>query len=258
MKFSGYSWDSGTKIYGKHYNLIIHQKKTKEIEWEIKTRSRLQFTMLPLMLLILLDVAFFAMNYLGDQIQSVLSPIFESTASGVDQSGVFNFLQSPPFQQAITFIETNNELLSNIAGMIVLCGLMYLIYDLFKGVRPWHGLEHKLIEAARANDVQNASKFNPISDRCGATYMISGWVAMGIVYLVEYALGFPAPVGVFSIFVIIILVESKYFHSKNHLGIWFGRKLQQYLTISEPNSEMLQIGVPAMEALIQKENGQSP
>jgi len=146
------------------------------------------------------------------------------------------------------------ELLAIILPFIIIFlefSLLYLV--IFRGVRTWHGSEHKLISAMENDDIDNAEKYDPIHERCGGTLMPTIIVA-GICWsFVVTATGFPF--GQFTFMSFFIFLNVRYFHKYDKVGIWFGKWLQRHATVSEPEPWKINLGRIAVKQLVKAENG---
>lgn len=131
---------------------------------------------------------------------------------------------------------------------------LFLIYYLvFRGVRKWHGTEHKLIASAENNDIENAKKYSPIHERCGGTLMptiLLGYIIWMFIYSRTGII-----FGGYSIIGVLIFCNIKFFHKYDKIGIWFGKLLQKYVTVKEPNNWQLSLGKVAMKNLYLAEEG---
>jgi len=128
-----------------------------------------------------------------------------------------------------------------------------LYFIMLRGVRKWHGCEHKVISAAENNDIDNAKKYSPIHERCGGTLMPTIFVGYAIWGIVVWQTGFAF--GFLTFVTVLIYFNVKYFHKYDKVGIWFGKWLQRHATVSEPDDWQLELGKVAMKNLYLAETG---
>ena len=134
-----------------------------------------------------------------------------------------------------------------LAFLIFFIGCAIFLISSFVKIRKWHGCEHKAIAAAMAGDLENIKKYSPIHDSCGGTYLFSLYLGMAAWFTFV-----GSPIGVFSFLLIIMVLESRYFHKHNRLGIWIGRQIQR-ITTTEPPDEILEMGKRGVGALMMRE-----
>ena len=133
--------------------------------------------------------------------------------------------------------------------------LYYLLYRLvFKGVRTWHGAEHKVISAAENYDLDNVKKYSPIHERCGGTLLPT--IFLGYIIWVILFLKTGLMYGEFTIITILIFLNIKFFHKYDKIGIWVGKKIQKYFTVKEPDDWQIRLGTSAMKNLVKAEMGE--
>ena len=140
-----------------------------------------------------------------------------------------------------------------------LCFLIILLYFLlylliFKGVRTWHGTEHKVISAAENNDLDNVKKYSIIHERCGGTLIPTiffGYIIWMILFLKTGLM-----YGEFTIITILLFLNIKFLHKYDKIGIWVGKKIQKYFTVKEPDEWQIRLGTAAMKNLVKAETGE--
>jgi len=248
MRFSGMSfggiYGGGTTIFSKRYKLNIYKNsKTKEWERVVKKKwfpisNHFFFLLFPI-----IDVLYYVIEFksylIYNFINWVVNP-FKNVSTSVDVSAPSFYILIWVFQIIIYFL----------IGFF----FVFLYFVCFKGVRKWHGCEHKVIVASENNDLDNAIKYNPISDRCGGTYMITIYLTMGLYwYSCFYIFHLMVPIGIMTFILLVIELESRLFHKYNRLGIWFGKLIQRYCTIKEPEEWQLKLGINGMKELIDVE-----
>ena len=229
MSFGGF-FGGGLTVSSQKFKLNIYKdRKTKQYTYNVK-RKRIPTTF-PVFFFIfpLLDLILYVAQYRPDIIITAGSKINIGLPSFYIPIWIFNIL-----------------MYSLLIGLFI-----FLYYFSFKGVATWHGCEHKIIEAAEKNDVDNAILYSPISDRCGGTYMFSIYGSMAVYWFVAFKFfNVFVPVGFMTFSVLIVFLESRLFHKYNFVGIWLGRKLQKYVTIKEPETWKIQLGIKGMNELI--------
>ncbi len=159
-------------------------------------------------------------------------------------------------EQTIVICTIDNSLLGIIAEQVMDLGLTavflylywhFLLKNFFCEVCPWHGLEHKLIQAAKENDIEHAENHSRIADECGCTYFLTIGITFVTYFIVAYIIfGMDIPVGLLTTAMINILIENKLFHKKNTWGLRLGIWLQEHYLTSEPPEELLIYGKKTM------------
>lgn len=143
----------------------------------------------------------------------------------------------------------------SICLVFLMITLYYLLYRLiFKGVRTWHGAEHKVISAAENNDLDNVKKYNPIHERCGGTLLPT--IFLGYILWMILFLKTGLMYGEFTIITILLFLNIKFFHKYDKIGIWVGKKIQKYFTVKEPDDWQIRLGTSAMKNLVKAEMGE--
>jgi len=223
-RFSGMSWNGGTKIFGENYSIKITEKK-----YIIAKNKLPDFPfIIPFALVI-------------DLVPTLFISLPNMVISGVTDL-------SPFWTRFLIFLSFFGMLAFDI-------GMIYYLVRYILGSEKWHGLEHKLIAAAEKNDVENAGDYSPINDRCGGTYMLSMVAYLFIaLFISTYVIG-TFPFGFLTIAALLVVAESRLWHMHNTPGIRFGRWLQQKFTVREPTTAMLQKGIIGMKYLLEIENG---
>jgi len=248
LKFGGVSYGGfyggGTIIYSKKYKLNIF-KDFKTKEWKkVINKKKLPITIpLPILVFPIFDGMYFTLLFFP----RLFLEGFKAIDSGV--AWILSFL--PKSSGTGTTISTNPIYTQIILYGVIIGLIIFVYFFVFRGVAYWHGCEHKVIAAGRNNDLKNVRKYNTIDDRCGGTFMLTMWGAMIFYwFLFFYIFNWFVPFGIFTFILFIMVIESKWFHSYNKLGIWFGRKLQKKLTVKEPHDWQLKLGVEGMTKLI--------
>lgn len=138
--------------------------------------------------------------------------------------------------------------------IVVIFEFFLIYYLIMKGVRTWHGSEHKLISAMEDNNIDNAVEYDPIHKRCGGTLMPTIIFSLLAWLFISYYTGIPF--GQFTFMTICIVLNIKVFHKYDKVGIWFGKWLQRKYTISEPEHWKLTLGRIAAKQLVKAEKGE--
>jgi uncharacterized protein YqhQ len=154
-------------------------------------------------------------------------------------------------QQNLVYQPSPTNFLDMVPVYSLILGLIFMRL-MFKGVKPYHGAEHKLIMAAYSDDVAHARDYSPVALRCGSTYYPSIIIVLGTWSLLLWYFNLPS-LGFFTLMALTIIVEKRYFHDKNKLGLWVGGMMQKYLLTSEPDPELMEIGITGMKELEAKE-----
>jgi uncharacterized protein YqhQ len=250
ISLGGYKRGS-TNIFGKKYSLkIIKQNNT--YTYSIKKR---RFNVPFIVYAIILDIIVYLLTYQWW--------IFETIWSYISSAGstiLAYALQYIPY--SIDIFDMVGDNLSGINSfiftilpfLILVIGIIVAYYFIYYNLRPWHGAEHKLIAAAENHDIDNSHSYSILHDRCGGTFILTLLViGYGYMFLISPFLAIP--VGSYTIMYGFILFESKYFHHHNHPGIHIGILIQKYLTTSEPDKELVDVGIKGMKELIKLEYG---
>lgn len=223
MTYGGYAIPDRTTILGDRYKLVISQKKKEGISYEIKERKIHKIH--PILILFV----------------------------GLDLLGAVFYLDVVPAETVEAFKVGLGPIYE--LGLIVAFFLYWaILLDFFYCMRPWHGLEHKLVHAAENDNLDHAGEYSTVHDRCGGTYVLSLLSVYAVLSSVYAVMGWPS-VGILSLMGLVMLLESRYWHKKNAPGIWFGRVLQRFATTKEPTPAMLTVGIEGMKELVRKENG---
>ncbi|MFA7122096.1 MAG: DUF1385 domain-containing protein [Bacilli bacterium] len=233
MKFSGISFPGSTTVYGPTHKLNVYEDGG-EAKYRV-TKRRYAGKIHPLLLIYpLVDILLIA-GHLPLPVVGELKQYLPDLDYHLGIEGTFA-----------------TQILSNLFVLVIAYYFLWpYIRNLFTGVRPWHGLEHKLILSAEAGEPDLAKQYPVIADKCGGTYLLTLLVIAGLFSLVQYVdYGMYPPIGVMTVCVISILIEAKTFHESNTPGLYFGRWLQEKVTTSEPTDDMLQVGIRGMKELI--------
>lgn len=243
MSFGGY-WGGGTTIFSPHYKLTIHKNsKTKKFGFSVKKRRFISLFTIFMSLAIPLDAFYYILQFktelLIDFINIIL--VFFRTVP-IPGSGTSTTITIP-----IWIIET-------VCYAVLLGYFLFIYFFAFKGVATWHGCEHKLIASAENNDVENMRNYSRINDRCGGCYMFTLYTFMIVYWLtLYYAFNIFIPVGMLTLTFLLMFLERKYFHEYNWIGIRIGRILQDKITTAEPLEYQIELGIPGMKELLEKE-----
>jgi len=250
-RFGGISFGGvfggGTTIFSKRYKLNIY-KESKTKKW-VKIIKKKKFP-------ILIHTFFFVFPLID-----ILYYVLEFKPNLV--SGFFNWLlnkiDSIPIDVTVPSFYIPLWLINVILYFSIFLLLLVLYFVAFKGMRRWHGCEHKVIAAAENDDIDNAIKYTPISTHCGGTYIFIAYFALGLYwFIVFYFFHLNLPVGIMTFVVLMIILESHFFHKYNRLGIWVGKILQRYCTVKEPELWQLKLGIDGMKKLVDVEyNGKT-
>jgi uncharacterized protein YqhQ len=246
MSFGGI-FGGGTIIFSKRYKLFIFKdRKTKTWKQVIK-KKKLPITFHIMFLFFLLfDGMFYIMEFKSVWVNNLFIGIGKFLFGDMTAQEVRNIF-SPIFSIPLWVWEL-------IVYVIIGFLLLFLYFFWLRGVRKWHGCEHKVIEAAINDDIYNAEKYTPISNKCGGTYMLTMYVSMGAYWVLSTTFfHISLPVGVFTFVLLMIFIESRVFHKYNKIGICFGRWLQKKITVSEPEPWQLKLGIGGMKKLIDVE-----
>jgi uncharacterized protein YqhQ len=241
MKLGGISFTWGIEIFSKNRVLRIFEKEGS-CDYVIDER-RFKLPIHPLFLLYpFLDLILFIFYFKKAWIERMISILV------AQQSQISSHLPD---------VHVNNPFIFNFIGFFliiaVLVGIPYLLYSVFismKKLKYWHGLEHKLIISALNNDIDNAKKYSPVINNCGGCYLFT---AMLTAFLYRTFIGIP--VGLLTTVLLVIILESRYWHKYNKIGIFIGKLIQRYFTVREPHDWQLDMGIKAMRKFVVVENG---
>jgi len=241
LRFGGISFGGNYPhviIFGKKYKTVFgRDRKNNDYRFEVKKKTRWDFFLKYFYFLFpLIDVLQYVTYNPPQSVSHAVKPAVEKTAEVSESMGGF-------------YISAIGVLLVTLLYMLTFFYLYY--YLIFRGVRTWHGTEHKVISAAEENDIENAKKYNPIHERCGGTLLPTIFLGYFIYIFIYAYTGFPF--GEFTIVTILLFLNVKFFHKYDKFGIWFGKKFQKYFSISEPSDWQLKIGQKAMGNLLKAE-----
>lgn len=223
-RFSGMSWNGGTKIFGEKYSIRITEKKF------VLSKNKLPDFPFIIPFAVVID----------------LVPILIIELPNMAIEGVADI--SPFWARFFIFF--------SFFGMLAFdLGMIYYLVRYILGSERWHGLEHKLIAAAEKGDIENTANYSPINDRCGGTYMLSMLAYLGIALIITTHVIGTFPFGILTIAALLVVAESRVWHQYNTPGIRFGRWLQQKFTVREPSASMIQKGIIGMKYLLDLESG---
>ena len=244
LKFGGISFGGKkpyVRIFGRTHKMAFgRDKKEKKYGFKVEKKTRKDFFLRYFYLLfVLYDVFFYFVFNPPKFISDATEPI---ASKFVQMSNSLGGLYVPSWVAVLILF-------------VYVFSFYYVLYLLiFRGVRTWHGTEHKVISAAENEDLDNAKKYNPIHERCGGTLLPTIFFAY-ITFLIFYTYtGIPYGVATFT--AILIFLNVKFFHKYDKIGIWFGKKFQKYVSISEPLDWQLELGSKAMKELVKAEKGE--
>jgi len=171
---------------------------------------------------------------------------------------LFWFSRQNVAQETIVVFTFDNTLLGMAVeltmNLVIAALIIYLYWNFFKEVCPWHGLEHKLIQAAKENDIEHAENHSRIAEECGCTYFLTMGITVITYLIVAYGIfGMEIPVGLLTLLLINMYLENKLFHKKNTWGLRLGIWLQEHYLTSEPSEELLTYGKKAMAEFMGEE-----
>ena len=250
LKFNGISFGGrfgGCKIFGKKFWMIVGRDKKNQYGFSIhKIRKRDYASKYFFFLLfVFLDFLIFTIDNPPPAVIMLINWL-DSVGENINNA-VSNYM--PTVETSPTF-----EVLSWVFFMSTLFLFIWLFS--FRGLKRWHGLEHKAIASAEAGDVENYEKYSTINKRCGGTYLLSIYAYLFIsIYFVIIILGLPG-YGVYSMTGFLMFAESRWFHKYNVIGIWFGCLLQKYCTTKEPFQWQNKIGKSGISELVKAERGE--
>lgn len=252
MSFGGIL-GGGTTIFSKRYKLSIY-KDYKTKEWKQKIKKKRLPIVLHFMFLFfpLFDGLFYIIEFKSYWITNTVIAIGKFIFGDITKSEAIDIMQ--PVISVPSWVW--DVIVYGLIGFL----LIFLYYFWLRGIRKWHGCEHKVIAAAEKDDINNAISYDPVNDKCGGTYMLSIYFGMGFYWFLSTRVFLLSiPVGVFTFVLFIMIIESRLFHKYNKIGIWFGRWLQRKITIDEPFDWQLNLGIDGMKKLIDCEyNNKNP
>jgi len=244
LKFGGFSFGGKyphVTVFGKKHKLRFgRSKKKKGYIYEVLEKRKIDFFMKYFYFLFpLYDLfVYFVLNP-PKQVTETVKPVSDTIANVLPDTGLY--------------ISSWIYILIMIFYTFTLYYLLYLM--MFKGVRKWHGTEHKIISAAENNDLKNVKTYNPIHERCGGT-ILPTFIFGYVLFLVFYAIT-GIPYGEMTLVTILVFLNVKFFHKYDKFGIWFGKKFQKYVSISEPDDWQLKLGTEGMKELVKAEQNKS-
>jgi len=252
LKFSGISFggrNPNVTVYGKTHKVIFGRIKKGQNQgkfgYEVHENKGSWSSLKKLCVLFpMFDVVVFLTYTFAGSVAQFFIDLFAPISETIGPS--------------LPTISISIELLSWLitGGLLCLYFLLYiLLYILvFKGVRKWHGTEHKVIIAAENHDIENAKKYDPIAERCGGTLLPTILLGYFVWVLIFNYTGILF--GQMTITTIFIFMNVKYFHKYDKVGIYVGKLVQKYLTIKEPDDWQLHLGKQAMKSLIEAETSE--
>ncbi len=251
LKFSGISFGGrkpNVTIYGKTHKVIFGKFRRgphkNKYGFEVHKHSKPDYIFRRFYFLFpLFDVGIFLGYQYGDILFNFLFHLFAPLEKTIGPSLP---TMSPEFLATLGICLC--------ISVYILCYVLLYIL-LFRGVRKWHGTEHKLIAAAENNDINNAKQYDPIHERCGGTLVPTFFLGYIIWLVFFYYTGIFY--GEMTIITILIFLNIKYFHKYDKVGIYVGKLIQKYLTIKEPDEWQLHLGQVAIRNLVNAENGEN-
>jgi len=244
LKFGGISFGGKkpyVRIYGRKYKLFFgRDKKEKQYGYKVEKKKKKDFFLKYFYFLFpLYDLfVFFVLNP-PKAVTTATKPIVDTVSDIGESVGGF-------------YIPSWGIILLMFLYAFTMYYMLYLV--LFKGVRTWHGTEHKVISAAEEDNLKNAKKYNPIHERCGGTLLPT--MLFGYFVFIAFFFLTGIPYGEMTFITLLLFLNIKYFHKYDKFGIWFGKKFQKYISISEPTDWQLKLGVKGMNELVKAEKGQ--
>jgi len=154
----------------------------------------------------------------------------------------------------------SDPLIPSYVWEIIMYGLIFSMYVILyflimRGVRTWHGSEHKIIASMEKNDLDNAKNYDPIHERCGGTLLPTIFVAAFIwLYIASYT---GIIFGQYTFITICVYMNVKLFHKYDKIGIWVGKWVQRHFTISEPEDWKLKLGQAGARQFLKAEKGEN-
>lgn len=147
----------------------------------------------------------------------------------------------------------SSDVLQSILIGFLIFEYLFLYFVLIRGVRKWHGTEHKVISALENNDIDNAKSYSAIHERCGGTLIPTIIFASCVWYFFASYTGLVF--GHMTFISLFIVANVKVFHKYDKFGIWFGKLFQKYFSVREPDDWQLNIGKIAVKNLLLAEQG---
>lgn len=247
ISLGGYKRGS-TNIFGKKYSLKIF-KQNNTYTYSINKRK---FNVPFIVYAMILDIIVYLLTYqwwMFETIWNYMIPIGSIILA--------YFLQYVPYSIDIFDMVGENLSMIDLAMIpivILIIGIILAYYFVYYNLRPWHGAEHKLIAAAENHDIDNSHSYSILHDRCGGTFILT-LLVIGYGYMFFISPFLETPVGSYTIMYGFLMFESKYFHHHNHPGIHIGILIQKYLTTSEPDKELVDVGIKGVKELVKLEYG---
>lgn len=234
MNFSGVSLGGifqRVHVYGKDYKATFGKVwRKKEYDFSVKKMKT--------------DDKIFSRFYfffpLIDIFAFLLFLLFNFLSGIIESSGIKGPIVSPVIVQVA------------VIGFIIF-EYLFLYFVLIRGVRKWHGTEHKVISALENNDIDNAKSYSAIHERCGGTLIPTIIFAYVLWYF--FALHTGIVFGHMTFITLFIVANVKVFHKYDKFGIWFGKQFQKYFSVREPDDWQLDIGKVAVRNLLLAEQG---
>lgn len=156
----------------------------------------------------------------------------------------------------LLFVGINTEIAFWIT--VVTFGIFQIVFPRI-GVAPWHGAEHKVIEAYRKtgkNDLEEARRMSPVTDRCGARVFFAIVLAFAVLLAIFH--GYDRLVRTphlwFDTLVAMIgaIFMGPFCLAELNVCKWLSRGLQEALTVREPNEVQLKTAYLALDALLKQ------
>jgi len=180
---------------------------------------------------------------LGSLVGFLMIPWIMSLLSAGEGGGIPTEPLIPPFVWEILLY-----------GLIIfLYGSLYFL--IMRGVKTWHGSEHKIISAMENNDLENANTYDPIHERCGGTLLPTMFVSIFIWMIIAYHTGIL--IGQYTFLSFCIYLNIKVFHKYDKVGIWVGKWIQRHFTIAEPETWKMELGKKGAREFLKAENGEN-
>jgi len=252
IKLSGISTggrSGGCFIYGKkHYLIIGKESKTSNYGYAVKELK--PASMFAKYFLFIFFVFLDVIIYIADNPPAFVVAIAK-WIEGIGKS--IGEAVSPVIPQ----VETSPTFALVFSVIFMTGAVLFLYLFWLKGLARFHGTEHRAIAAAENEDIQNYEKYSVVNDRCGGTFILSIYAYLFIaIYFIVFILGLPG-YGVYTLTMVLMFLEAKYFHHYNVLGIIFGRVLQRKLTTKEPFEWQNEIGKKGIAELMKAEKGET-
>ena len=241
LKFGGISFGGkkpSVRIYGDTHKLFFGRfKKEKKYGYVVEKKKKRDFFLKYFYLLFpLYDVFIYFSMYPPESVVNATKPVTHGASEISKSLGGF-------------YIPSWGYVILMFLYFFMVYYLLYLL--IFRGVRPWHGTEHKVISAAESNDLKNVKSYNPIHERCGGTLLPTMALGYIIFLLLFYFIGLQF--GIMTIVTALVFLNVKYFHKYDKIGIWFGKKFQKYFSVKEPEDWQLKLGTEGMRELVKAE-----